>query len=912
MDSDGPTREQLQREADDLRGQLADLRASRDRFRDLVETTSDWVWEVDRGGRYTYASPRVIDLLGRRPDDLIGTMPFEIMPPAEARRVAAIFQGFVRRAEPFEHIENICLHSDGSEVVMETSGVPVYGPDGELAGYRGVDRDITDRKRTEEDVAQARQNLETFFNTVDEFLFVLDDQGRIVHVNDTVLRRLGYTEEELQGQSIHAVYSADGGAEARRLVGEMLGGRSGPHPVSLTAKSGEVIEVESRVTRGTWDGRGALFGVSKDISALKRSEERLRASMRKLTLHVEQTPLGVIGWDLNFKVSEWNPAAETMFGFTQAEAIGQYASFVVPESERGHVDGVWSELLGHRGGRRSRNKNVTKDGRTILCEWYNTPLVDERDDVVGAASLVMDITERTRTEEALRAERAFTDTIIQSMPGLFYIIEEDSVRIIRRNDNWADTTGYSEAELDNLTALDFFQPGADRDLCARRMREVYDRGYSTMENRLLAKDGSLIPYYFTGHRLALGDVTYLVGVGLDMSEQEKLESQLRQAQKMEAVGQLAGGIAHDFNNILTVIQGNAELLKMDLPPRGEQMEFADEVLKGARRAADLTRQLLAFARKGRWQVVPVDMHDAIVQTVSMLTHTIDRRIEILLELQAAPHAVMGDPTQLQNALLNLGVNARDAMADGGVLTYATRNVTLAEAACDEHPYELTPGDFLEISIADTGIGMDARTQERIFEPFFTTKEVGKGTGLGLAGVYGCVKNHNGSISVASDPGQGTTFVILLPLAPAGDAAPVRPAAGAPVGGAGHVLVVDDEQSIRTFLQTSLGNLGYTVSTCPDGVAGVEHYREHHPEIDLVILDLVMPRMSGQDAFGEMKKINPNVKVLVSSGFSHSQAMRQMLDDGALALLNKPFEITELSQAVARHIRDEGSCRADSD
>jgi CheY-like chemotaxis protein len=230
-------------------------------------------------------------------------------------------------------------------------------------------------------------------------------------------------------------------------------------------------------------------------------------------------------------------------------------------------------------------------------------------------------------------------------------------------------------------------------------------------------------------------------------------------------------------------------------------------------------------------------------------------------------------------------------------------VTLTQADCDEHPCELTPGDFLEIRIADTGAGMDEQTQKRIFEPFFTTKAMGKGTGLGLAGVYGCVRSHDGSVSVSSQPGRGAAFTVLLPLGDPGAAARKQTRADDElVRGTGHVLVVDDEEGVRNFVRASLQNLGYTVSACDDGASSVDYYRQHHREIDLVILDLIMPRMNGQDTFLEMKKINPNVKAIVSSGFSHSQATRQILDQGALGLLNKPFQIKELSLAVANHIR----------
>ncbi|MBL7134560.1 MAG: transporter substrate-binding domain-containing protein [Phycisphaerae bacterium] len=478
---------------------------------------------------------------------------------------------------------------------------------------------------------------------------------------------------------------------------------------------------------------------------------------------------------------------------------------------------------------------------------------------------------------------------------------------------------YFEKTPEELVGSSFLLliPESDRETVMANISALtVDSPSQSHEHRVISLDGEVRWQHWTNHVQfdAQGQAVAYHSIGEDITdrklaeeERDRLEEQLRHAQKMEAVGQLAGGIAHDFNNILTIILGNAELLKMDPPLAGKQAAFADEVITGAKRAADLTSQLLAFARKGKRQVEPVDINSIVTETVNILTHTIDRRIDIRLELHASPSIVMGDPTQLHGAMLNLGVNARDAMADGGVLTYATRGVTLTKADCDKHPYELTPGDFLEIRITDTGAGMDERTQKRIFEPFFTTKEAGKGTGLGLAGVYGCIRSHDGSISVSSEPGRGAMFTILLPLAAADAAVTGRTVAGdEPVRGTEHVLIVDDEESVRDFVRTSLQSLGYTVSACADGAAGVDYYRRHHQEIDLVILDLIMPRMNGLDAFREMKKIEANVRVLVSSGFSYTQATRQMLDEGALALLNKPFSIAKLSQAVAEHIQHDSS------
>jgi len=372
--------------------------------------------------------------------------------------------------------------------------------------------------------------------------------------------------------------------------------------------------------------------------------------------------------------------------------------------------------------------------------------------------------------------------------------------------------------------------------------------------------------------------------------------------KMEAVGRLAGGIAHDFNNILTAVQGNAELLKMGGFSPAERDDMVSQIHEASKRASTLTRQLLDFARKGTFRIITVDTAETIDKTVALLSHSIDKRIRIEVDLQADPRYVLGDPSQIENALVNLGMNASDAMPNGGVLTFATRNVTLDEESCLEYAGELSAGPYVEISVRDTGSGMDPATRSRVFEPFFTTKEVGQGTGLGLASVYGCVKSHYGNIRVESQPGQGATFRMLLhTAAKASAAAPESPERDL-VRGTGHILLVDDEGIVRDFAATALRSLGYSVALAADGAEAVEHFSEHRQDIDLVILDLIMPILSGPDTFRELKRIDPDVRVLISSGFSRKEATDTLLDQGALGLLSKPFRIDELSQMVARHIR----------
>jgi len=390
----------------------------------------------------------------------------------------------------------------------------------------------------------------------------------------------------------------------------------------------------------------------------------------------------------------------------------------------------------------------------------------------------------------------------------------------------------------------------------------------------------------------------LAGAAADYPDLESFHSL-----KMEAIGRLAGGIAHDFNNILTAVQGNAELLNMGGFSPAERDDMVLQILEASKRASALTRQLLDFARKGTFRIIPVDAGEIIEKTVALLSHSIDKRIRIELDLQADPTGVLGDPSQIENALVNLGMNACDAMPDGGVLTFATGNVTLDEESCLDYAGELTAGPYVEISVCDTGSGMDSRTRSRVFEPFFTTKKVGQGTGLGLASVYGCVKSHYGNIRVESQPGQGATFRILLHTTDkACDAAADPAGENDLVRGTGHILLVDDEGIVRGFAATALRSLGYSVALSADGIEAVEHFRDHCHDIDLVILDLIMPKLSGPDTFKELKLIDPDVRVLISSGFSRKETTDALLDAGAMGLLSKPFRIDELSQMVARYIR----------
>ncbi len=388
------------------------------------------------------------------------------------------------------------------------------------------------------------------------------------------------------------------------------------------------------------------------------------------------------------------------------------------------------------------------------------------------------------------------------------------------------------------------------------------------------------------------------------SERDRLEEHLRQAAKLEALGRLSGGVAHDFNNLLTAIQGYSELLQMEVTDRPEAEEILAHLFGVTRRASDMVRGLLDFARKEQQRSEPVDINAVVREATSLLQRSLDPRVSVHHDLECCDPVVVGDHTQIENAILNLCLNARDAMPDGGRLRIATRTRELDAGACRLHPSIRKPGVFVEIQIADNGVGMSAQTRDRLFEPFFTTKQKGCGTGLGLAGVYSCVKSHGGGVDVATAPGAGTTITLYLPLA-VGDVVRTPVAmqngilADCPLGARRRILLVDDEEPVRVLVEKVFVRAGHDVVACRDGVEALEIWSREPGRFDLVILDLVMPRLGGEDVLAAMLAQDPGTRVLVISGFHAGAAHDRVVAGGACGFLAKPFRPMDLLREAGR-------------
>ena len=462
--------------------------------------------------------------------------------------------------------------------------------------------------------------------------------------------------------------------------------------------------------------------------------------------------------------------------------------------------------------------------------------------------------------------------------------------------------GYTDEKvLIGKNAFELIAPTHLEKATKNMFKVLQDGIVKNVEYDAIKKDGSIISITMSATVLKDDNDTTVgfLAMTQDVSHAKQMEEQLRQSQKMQAIGQLAGGIAHDFNNQLAGIVGYADILRETLLDDNDLTQYAENILLAAKRASDLTSQLLAFARKGKYMSVSVDIHKIINEIVAMLQRTIDKRIVLKQHLNAQNPLAKGDPTLIQNMIMNIAINARDSMPSGGELIITTSIVSLDSSYCEKSPFDITHGEYVQISVTDNGIGMSKETQEKVFEPFFTTKEVGKGTGMGLASVYGTIKSHGGAVNIYSEINHGTTMTVYLPLL-TGDTNTNNETEEQALTETKsiHILLVDDEETVLNVATAMLERSGHKVSICTNGKDAVEFFKNNRDHIDLIILDMVMPEMNGKDAFRKMKSIDPKVKVLLTSGYSINEEAQQILNEGILGFIQKPYRRKNLSQKVA--------------
>jgi PAS domain S-box-containing protein len=758
---------------------------------------------------------------------------------------------------------------------------------------------ITELKRTEEALLLFRALVD---RSNDGIEVVDPETGRFLDVNETACRAHGYTRDEYLTLRVRDVAPTSDPAAWVRNVEELRRVGSRLHVGSHRRKDGSTFPVEVNISYVRLN-RDYIVAVVRDVSERRRAEEELQWTANLLRAVADETPDAVFVKDRNGKYLLMNQAAARFVGKSVTEVLGK--------------DDTW--LFDPDGARRlmERDRQVMESGRAQISEELVTaagvtrtfqstkaPYRDGAGKVIGLVGISRNITERKRAEEAVRqSEERLRQAVRVSHLGIFD--HDHLTETIYWSPEQRATHGWkAEAAPTIAEFVDMLHPD-DRERIAAAIRRAHDPagdGKFDVEQRIIRPDGE-VRWLVTRSQTVFegdGDARHpvrTVGAVLDATESKRLEEQFRQAQKMEAIGQLAGGVAHDFNNLLTVINGLSELALHQMRPDDASRELITEVLKAGERAAALTRQLLAFGRKQVLQSRVLDVNALLGESSKMLLRLLGEDIGIRLEADPGLGLVKVDPGQFEQAVINLAVNARDAMPGGGRLTIETHNAELDEVYVWEHP-DATVGQYVVVAVSDTGHGMDAVTRARIFEPFFTTKGPGRGTGLGLAMVYGFVKQSGGHVAVESEVSRGTTFKIYLPRTdeplPSGksseDLIPLP-------GGSETILLVEDRDAVRIFARHVLRTGGYTVLEARDGEDALRTAQQYEGRIHLLMTDVVMPRTSGPQLAELLARDRPELRVLFVSGYADDAITRFGAPKAGHAFLQKPFNPVRLARKV---------------
>jgi len=754
--------------------------------------------------------------------------------------------------------------------------------------------------RLQEQIAYAKRDWELTFDSVPDPVMLVNEECSIQRANRALVELVGLELSQIIGKHcyevLHRLDKPREDCPALRFLKTGTEARGDLEEPWL----GKIFDLTTSPLR---DSSGALKGsviVLRDITEHRRVEELLQEGRKELQTIIDSVPALVFYKDKTNRLVRVNRPFSEAMGMPKKEMENRICSELWPET----AEGYWlddREVI--ESGRPKRNiiETIKTARETRWLQTDKIPYLDEGGNVVGIIGFSVDITERKRAEEALRESEEHFRRFIENVPVGVYRTTPDG-RVLMANSALLRMLGYDswqELASRNLEG-DSFEAGYPRSAFREQIEREGEVG--GLEAAWKRRDGSVVFVRESARtfRTDAGRVLYYDGIVEDVTERRRLEEQLRQAQKMEAVGRLAGGVAHDFNNLLTVIIGYSDLLLEKLSAGDGMRPPVEEIKKAADRAASLTRQLLAFSRKQMLQPQLLDLNRLLTNVDEMLRRMIGEDIELVTHLPSGLGRVKADPGQIEQVIMNLAVNARDAMPQGGQLTLEAANVELDSSYVSSHESVL-PGHYVMIAMSDTGIGMDAETQAHIFEPFFTTKGQGKGTGLGLAMTYGIVRQSEGHIWVYSEPGKGTTFKVYLPRID--QAVEVIAPTNAPVDklslGCETILLVEDEEAVCSLVRGVLESRGYDVLEAKGAYDALEIGGRHKKHIHLLLTDVVMPQVSGRELAEHLAPLHPETKVLYMSGYADHAVVHHGLLEPGTVFLQKPFT----PDALARKVRE---------
>ncbi len=892
------------------------LRESDERTRTLVEWMPD-ATVVHRAGRILFVNPAAVRLFGGQSDsDLIGRPVLDLVDQEFRDVVLARMAATIDTGRPSPALEQRHLRLDGTALSVEVQGTAIPY-DGETA-FLAIVHDITDRKRAEAAHRESEERYRTIVENIPDALIVHDFDGNILDANDRACELYGYERDTLVGQNLRVI-SVPERMELETYLMDVLRERREARFEGLSVRrDGTRFPTDVVARLVSIAGRGIVHGFVRDVTDRKRAEDALSESQWMLNAVLDTIPARVFWKNRECRFLGCNALFAADAGLeSPAEIVGMddHQMSWRAEAEAFRADDRMVMDTGE-----SKIGYEEPQSTTNGTRWLHTskvPLKGPDGRILGVLGTYEDITDRKRAEDALRelTTRLHLATVSAKAGVWDWNLQTNEMVW---DDRMLELYGLDRGTFPG--GIEAWERGLHPEDRSRAIEECQAalRGEQDFdaEFRVRRPDGTVGHLKANGLVLrdGVGKPVRMIGLNTDITdrkhaEQERtmLEAQLQQAQKMESVGRLAGGVAHDFNNMLGVIIGHTELALEQVEPTQALREDLREIQGAARRSADLTRQLLAFARKQTVMPKVLDLNDILAGMLKMLERLLGENVRLEWSPSRSLWPVNADPSQIDQILANLCVNARDAIGDVGTLTIATANVSVDPAQCAARP-GLLPGDYLQLVVRDDGCGMDRETLSHIFEPFFTTKGVGKGTGLGLATVYGIVKQNHGFIDVESAVGRGTAFTILLPRhLPV--AAVVPDAASARDSRPGHetILLVEDEPAVLRLTKRLLGGLGYTVLTASTPAEAIRVAQAYGSQIELLVTDVIMPEMNGKDLARNLSSSCPRLRYLFMSGYTADVIAPKGVVEEGTNFIQKPFTKEALAAKVREALEQEPDC-----
>lgn len=880
------------------------LRESEKKYRLLADNTADIIWSVDLNLNFTYVSPSVQTVLGYTSEDRTGTNLSELIGQDSFARVTNIVKDLFNLSPESNPIlfQIEMLHSDGYYVPVEVQCRMLFNKHGEPIGLQGTARDISERKLAEKAHLNSEMRLKGMFNHMSSGVAVFEgindgEDFKFLQLNPAGQKINKVSEDHVIGKCITEIFPGVVKTGLLDLFKQVLQTGEPLHNQS-------VLYSDNRITG--WREHfvylldtGELVAIFNDITARRTAELALEERERyyRMLLHSLHEEIVVI--DDNYRIVDVNNSFINNSRHSREEVIGEFCYKVT------HASNIPCYEL--QGGHECRLKDVFKTGKAFNCRHTHvdvdgspvfldillSPMKDVNGEVIHVVEAMRDISDMVEVQEERKRLVAAIEQSAETM-----VITDLEGDIQYTNPAFEKITGYTCAEAIGKNPR-ILQSGEHDAPFYLEMWDTLTNG-KTWSGRFVnrKKDGSLYTEEATITPVLdnSGKAINYVAVKRDITENLRLEQQYRQSQKEESIGRLAGGVAHDLNNLLTPILGYSELLLRDFGPRDSRRDSIDEIMHAGLRARDLVRQLLAFSRKQTLDYKPLNLNTTISGLEKLLRRTIREDVEIRIVLSPEISTVMADIGQIEQVLMNLTVNAADAMPDGGRLTLETANVYLGEDFVVQYQ-EMIAGPYVSLSVEDTGCGIDEEIQKHMFEPFYSTKGE-QGTGIGLATVYGIVKQHGGSISVQSEAGKGTTFKIYLPVSGEIDSSDgVKEVLLSSLTGTETILLVEDDKRVRELTLTLLKQQGYLVFPAESGNEALSIVESFGDRIDLLLTDVVMPEMNGRELFIAINQIVPGMKVLFMSGYTNDVIARHGVLEEGLLFVHKPFSIMTLASKV---------------